>query len=118
LTVTCPQLTALDNYPFTVTGTSLRGAITATNQVVLQPYAPLLGRATLNLDRVPNSGLRLRGKGSMGQAYRIEAATALTNPSWLQAGSSTADGNGRFTVFTNQVADASMRFYRAVESAP
>jgi hypothetical protein len=118
MTVTCPQLTALDNYPFTVTGTSLRGSATATNQVVLQPYAPFLARATLNLDRVPNSGLRLRGKGSMGQAYRIEAASTLTNPNWLQVGSSTADGNGRFIVFTNQVANASMRFFRAVESAP
>jgi hypothetical protein len=118
MTVVCAQLTPLDNYPFTITGTSLRGAVTITNQVVLEPYAPFVNRAILNLDRVSNGGVRLRGKGTMGQAYKIEAASTLTNPNWTEVGSSTADGNGRFTVFTNQVANASLRFYRALETAP
>jgi hypothetical protein len=60
--------------------------------------------------------LRLRGTGITGQTYTIEASPTLTNPVWTTVGSSTGDRNGRFTFFTAPAADASMRFYRAVES--
>ena len=56
--------------------------------------------------------------GATAKTYRIEAKSHLTDTVWTPLGSATADGNGRFTFFTAQAADAPVRFYRAVESAP
>ncbi len=116
LTVTCPEVTPTETYPFTVTGTTRREAITLTNQVQQELYSLIVAPPVLALDRLSEGSLRLRGKGTTGQIYRIESTPSLTEPTWSTAGSCTADGNGRFTFFTAQAPDATMRFYRAVES--
>jgi hypothetical protein len=118
MTVTCTQLTPLDSYPFTVTGTALRGAITMVNQVQPELYSPIVAPPLLAIDRLSEGGLRLRGKGTTGRTYQIESTPTLTNPDWTPEGSSTADGNGRFTFCAAQPANASVRFYRAVALAP
>jgi len=118
MTVTCPEVTPTDTYPFTLTGDAQREAITFTNQVEQELYSLIVAPPLLALDRLSEGGLRLRGKGTTGQTYTIETSPTLTNPVWTPAGSSTADGNGRFTFFTAQAPDAPVRFYRAVESAP
>ncbi len=117
MTVTCPKVTPLDNYPFNVSGDARREAITVTNQVQQEPYSVIVGPPVLLLDRLSADSFRLRGKGTTGQTYTIEATPTLTKPVWTPVGSSTADGNGRFTCFTAQVAGVPMQFYRAVESA-
>ncbi len=116
MTVICPEVMPTETYPFTVTGDARRESITLTNQVEGELYSLVIARPVLILDRLSEGNLRLRGKGSTGQAYRIESTPSLTDPVWTTVGSSTADGNGRFTFFTAQAADAPMRFYRAVES--
>ena len=116
MTVTCPELTPLDTYPFSLTGTAQREALTVTNQVQQELYSLIVAPPVLALDRLSEGSLRLRGKGTTGQAYRIESTPSLTDPVWTSVGSSTADGNGRFTFFTAQAADAPVRFFRAVES--
>jgi len=116
MTVTCPELTPLDTYPFSLTGTAQRESITVTNQVQQELYSLIIAPPVLTLDRLSEGSLRLRGKGTSGQAYRIESTPSLTDPVWTSVGSSTADGNGRFTFFTAQAADAPVRFFRAVES--
>ena len=73
---------------------------------------------TLYLDHLGNGDLRLRGLGATGKTYQIETTSDLTTSVWTSLGNATADGNGRFTFFTAQVATAPMRFYRVVESAP
>ena len=117
MTVTCPKVTPTETYPFTLTGDAQREAITLTNQVQQELYSPIVGPAVLALDRLSEGSLRLRGKGTTGQTYTIETSPTLTNPVWTPAGTSTADGNGRFTFFTAQDPDAPVRFYRTVESA-
>ena len=116
MTVTCLKVTPTDTYPFNLTGDARREAITLTNQVQQELYSLIIAPPVLALDLLSEGSLRLRGKGTTGQAYRIESTPSLTNPVWTTAGSSTADGNGRFTFFTAQAPDAPMRFYRAVES--
>lgn len=118
MTVHCPSLIPLDCYPFTLTGTALRESITITNLVMFTPDYVATRTATLYLDNLGNGALRLRGLGATGKTYQIEAKSDLRNPTWTPLGSATADGNGRFTFFTAQAADAPVRFYRAVESAP
>jgi hypothetical protein len=118
MTVTCPEPTATDTYPFTLTGTALRETITLTNQVQQPFYSSIIAPPGLVIDRLSEGGLRLRGRGATGQTYTIEATPSLTNPVWTPVGSSTADGNGRFTFFPAPVSDASPRFYRAVAPAP
>jgi len=118
MTVHCPFLLPLDCYPFTLTGTALRESITVTNLVKFTPEYVANRIPTLYLDNLGNGALRLRGLGATGKTYRIEAKSALTDPVWEPLGQSMADGNGRFTFFTDQAADAPMRFYRAVLSAP
>ena len=118
MTVHCPSLIPLDCYPFTLTGTALRESITITNLVMFTPDYVATRPPTLYLDNLGNGALRLRGLGATGKTYQIEAKSDLTDPVWTPLGSATADGNGRFTFFTVQAADASMRFYRSVESAP
>lgn len=118
MTVHCPGLIPLDCYPFILTGTALRESLTVTNLVMLTAEYVATRIPTLYLDHLGNGDLRLRGLGATGKTYQIEAKAVLTDPVWEPVGSSTADGNGRFTFFTAQRADVPMRFYRAVLPAP
>ena len=117
MTVHCPYPLPLDCYPFTLTGTSLREGLTITNLVMFTPEWVAIRPPTLYLDNLGSGALRLRGLGATARTYQIEATPDLVNPVWTPVGTATADGNGRFTFFTAQPADAPMRFYRAVQSA-
>jgi hypothetical protein len=116
MTVSCPWLIPLDCYPFTLTGTSQRESITITNQVCFSPSFVAIRPPTLYLDSLTNSTLRIRGLGATGKKYQIEAASSLSSPDWIPLGSTTADGNGRFTFFTTWNAGAPTRFFRVVTS--
>ncbi len=118
MTVHCPYLIPVDCYPFTLTGTALRESITVTNIVYFTPEYVATRAPTLYLDNLGNGSLRLRGLGATGKTYRIEATSDIAHPVWAPLGFATADGNGRFTFFTAKAVNVSMRFYRAVESAP
>jgi len=116
MTVSCPWLLPLDCFPYTITGTAQREAITITNLVCFSPSFVAVRAPTLSLDSMTNSGLRIRGLGATGKTYQIQATSNLSNPVWTSLGSATADGNGRFTFFTTRDATASARFFRAVTS--
>ncbi len=118
MTVTCPTLLPLDCFPFTITGTALRESITITNLVMFTPEYVASRPPILYIDDLGNNALRLRGLGATGKTYQIEVSPSLLYPVWTPSGYSTADGNGRFTFFTNQASDGSMRFYRALEFRP
>lgn len=112
MTVSCPTLMAIDSFPFTITGTSQRQSITITNQVFFTPQFIAVRLPTLTLDNLTNGVLRIHGLGATGKTYQIEATPSLTNPVWTPEGTSTADGNGRFTFFTSKAVP--MRFFRAI----
>lgn len=114
MTVFCPWLLPLDCFPFTITGTAQRETITITNMVCFSPSFVAVRPPTLYLDSLTSSALRLRGLGATGKTYQIEATSSLANPVWTTLGSATADGNGRFTYFTTQIAGSPTRFFRAV----
>jgi hypothetical protein len=114
MTVSCPWLIPLDCYPFTLTGTAQREAITVTNVVCFSPAFVAVRLPTLYIDPLANNALRIRGLGATGKTYQIEATSSLSSPVWTSIGSAIADGNGRFTFFTTQNAGSSTRFYRAV----
>jgi hypothetical protein len=116
MTVSCPCPTPIDSFPFTITGTSRRESITITNVVRFSAEKMATRLPTLYLDVLTNGVLRLRGLGATAKTYQIQAATDLSNPVWSNLGSSTADGNGRFTFFPGQIANPVARFYRAVLS--
>lgn len=117
--ITCPEVMPTDIYPFTVTGTARRESITITNQVALGRDGNASLRPLLLLDLLGDGGLRLRGLGVGGQTYRIESTADLANPVWTPLGSTTADGNGRFSFFlTAEQKQAPIQFYRAVALAP
>ncbi len=116
MTVSCPWLLPLDCFPYTMTGTAQREAITITNLVCFSPSFVAVRAPTLSLDSMTNSALRIRGLGATGKTYQIQAASNLSNPVWSSLGSATADGNGRFTFFTTRDATAPARFFRAVTS--
>lgn len=118
MTVTCPMVMPTETYPFTVTGTAQREAITVANQVPPDNQGLISGPPTLWMDALAGGGLRVRGKGVSGRAYQIESSPSLVNPTWTAVGSSTADGNGRFSFFTAKPVGANVWFYRAVEAAP
>jgi hypothetical protein len=118
MTVHCPSPIPLDSYPFTITGTSLRETITSTNLVTATPNYVATRAPTLYLDNQGNGALRLRGLGATTRTYQIETKSDAADPVWTPLGSATADANGRFTFFTARAANAPLRFYRAVESAP
>jgi hypothetical protein len=114
MTVSCPWLVPLDCFAFTITGTAQRETITITNVVYFTPDFVATRPATLYIDPLANSALRVRGLGATGKTYQIEATSSLLNPVWTSIGSTTADGNGRFTFFTSQDATSPARFFRAV----
>jgi len=118
MTITCTNVTPTDTCPFTVTGAAQRQSITITNQALKPFYSVISGPPKLALDPLGRGGLRLRGKGATGHTYQIESAPNLIHPAWTPVGSSTADGNGRFTFMAADTKDASKRFYRAVCLAP
>jgi len=115
MTITTLEPTATDNYPFTLTGTALRESVTITNQIEQELYSRNSGAPNLTLDRFADGSLRLRGKGATAQTYSIESTPSLTDPVWTPMGSTTADGNGRFTFNPGQSQNNSMRFFRAVQ---
>jgi hypothetical protein len=112
MTVSCAWPLPLDCDPYTLTGTAQREAITITNMVCFTPSFVAVRAPTLYLDSLTNSNLRIRGLGATGKTYQIEATSSLSNPVWTSLGSATADGNGRFTFFTDATVPA--RFFRAV----
>lgn len=116
MTITCTELTPTDIYPFTVTGTAQREAITITNQVVLSRSGAL--SPLLALDALSGGGLKIRGLGVGGQTYQIQSTGDLNNPVWTDVGLTTADGNGRFIFNLGNVSEAPMKFFRAVAVAP
>ncbi len=118
MTVTCPGPLPLDSYPFIITGTALRETISTTNVVQCSPDLVSTRLPTLYLDAQTNGLMRIRGLGATAKTYQIQAATNLANSDWTTLGTSTADGNGRFTFFHNPVAGDAVRFYRAVLSQP
>jgi hypothetical protein len=118
MTVHCQGLIPLDCFPFTITATAQRESITITNVVMFPPEYVANRAPILYIDDLGNEALRLRGLGATGKTYQIEATWQLDAPVWEPLGSATADGNGRFTFFTSQVADAPTRYYRAVYTPP
>jgi hypothetical protein len=114
MTVFCSGLIPLDCYPFTITGTAQRQTITITNQVLYSASAVANRLPTLMLDSQTNSALRLRGLGSTGNSYKIEATSSLSKAVWTTLGSATADANGRFVFFPSLDPGSSVRFFRAV----
>jgi hypothetical protein len=118
MTVTCASVTPTETLPFTLTGEALRETVTLTNQVQQSRFSVISALPTLALDPLTGGSLRLRGKGATGQIYQIESTPSLSKPTWTQIGSSTADGNGRFTFTTAQAKDSPARFYRAACPVP
>ncbi|HRT08257.1 MAG TPA: hypothetical protein P5038_01315 [Candidatus Paceibacterota bacterium] len=116
MTITCTKPTPTDIYPFTVTGTAQREAITITNQVVLSRSGALLPWLTLDLQS--GGSLKIWGLGVGGQTYQIQSTGDLNNPVWTDLGLTTADGNGRFIFNLGNMNEAPMKFFRAVAVAP
>jgi hypothetical protein len=114
MTVYSTGLIPLDCFPFTITGTAQRETITVTNQVLYSASAVATRPPTLMLDSQSNSARRLRGLGSTGKTYQIEAKSSLSNPVWTPLGSATADANGRFVFFPSPDPGSPVRFFRAV----
>jgi len=114
MTLTCTGLIPTDCFPFTITGTSRREAITTTNEVLYSAEYLATRVPTLIADKLPGGGVRLRGSGATGKTYQIESTPSLAHPVWTLEGLSTADANGRFTFFTAKMPISSARFFRAV----
>jgi hypothetical protein len=90
--------------------------MTITNQVTFAADYVAVRPATLYIDNLDNTNLCVRGLGATGKTYQIQATTNLSSPVWNSMGSAIADGNGRFTFFT-QTTGSSARFYRAVTTS-
>ena len=118
MAVDCPSLMPLDCHPFSITGTAQRESITITNHVVLTVQDIAARKPYLYMDKWGSGELRLRGLGVSGEQYQIEAKDDLIGGTWQPVGSSTADGNGRFTFFTAPESGVPTRYYRAVLPAP
>jgi hypothetical protein len=117
MTVSCPYAMPIDSFPFTITGTAQRESITITNEVTISAAELAVRVATLQLDKITNGALRLRGLGATGKTYQIQSTPAVNNPAWTTLGTATADGNGRFTHFTAPAANVPTRFFRAVTTS-
>jgi len=120
LAITGEQPLPTDTFAFTVNGAARRETISMTNSPSTSLRLGLTAPMLAGLDVHPDGDVVLRGLGDTGQAYQIEATEDLGNPTWTAVGSSTADGNGRFTfIHTGKQAKTSvMKFYRAVKLAP
>ena len=116
MTVSCPCPVALDCVPFTLTGAAARETLTITNLVSLAPEYIASRPATLYIDNLTSGNLCVRGLGATGKTYQIEVSSDLSKSVWTPLGSATADGNGRFTFFT-QNSGSSAHFYRAVTTS-
>jgi hypothetical protein len=114
MTVTCTGLIPIDCFPFILTGTALREAVTVTNEVLYSAEFLATRVPTLIADKLTDGSLRLRGSGATGKTYQIESSPSLSHPVWTLEGSSTADANGRFSFFTAKTSSSSMRFFRAL----
>lgn len=112
ISIDCAALTTTDLLPFMLTATAQRESMTITNRVTPPLYAYPSGPPLLAIDLLSGAALKLRGTGAVGETYTIETCTDLANPDWTQMGTTTADGNGRFSFFPSR--DEQMRFYRAV----
>jgi hypothetical protein len=115
MTVSCPCPVALDALPFTITGSAQRESLTITNEVTFSADYIAVRPATLYIDNVSNTNVCIRGLGATGKTYQIESTTNLSSPAWGSVGSAIADGNGRFTFFSQ--IGASARFFRAVTTS-
>jgi hypothetical protein len=118
MTVTTPIVMPTDIHPFIITGQAQRETRFFTNQPPADFKSAPNTQPVLLMDVLDQNNLKLRGTGASGQTYQIESTTDLANPNWTTVGSSTADGNGRFTLFIQDSQDAPMRFFRAVYLAP
>jgi len=114
MTVYSTNSIPIDCFPFTITGTAQRETITCTNQVIYSASAVANRPPKLMLDSLTDSALRLRGLGSTGKSYQIEATSNLSNSVWIPLGPTTADANGRFVFFTARDPGSPVRFFRAV----
>ena len=118
MTVSCPYAMPIDSFPFTITGTAQRESITITNVVTISPAEIANRLPTLMVDNMSTNGtIRLRGLGATGKTYQIQCSPTVVNPVWTTLGTSTADGNGRFTYFTAPAANVPTRFFRAVTTS-
>ena len=105
----------LDSYPFSITAAAQRQSLTITNQVTFAADYVAVRPAILYIDNLSNTNVCIRGLGATGKTYQIESTTNLSSPGWTSLGSATADGNGRFTFFSQ--IGSSARFYRAVTTS-
>jgi hypothetical protein len=106
----------LDSYPFTITANAQRETLTTTNVASFSADYVAARPATLYIENLGTNNLCIRGLGATGKTYQIEATADLSNTAWTSLGSAIADGNGRFTFFT-QTTGSSARFYRAVTTS-
>jgi len=117
ITITCSELTKTDMYPLKVRGIARRDdqSLVFTTLLTQGVQIPTPSAPVLRLDRSPGGVILVHGAGSSGVTYQIEATADLVNPSWSGIGSSTADGNGKFTYVDTQTSELPVRFYRAVQ---
>lgn len=118
LAITCTNVTATDECPFTVTGTSQRETLTTTNQTRAAGASARFRweGPVLALDRLADGGLKLRGEGLTGGTYMIESAPSLNSADWTPLLPTTADGNGRFILLDSPSSRIGSRFYRAAST--
>jgi hypothetical protein len=117
MTVSCPQVMPIDSFPFTITATAQRESITITNVVTISPADIAVRPPTLMIDNLSNGSYRIRGLGATGKTYQILATPTLDHPVWTTLGTTTADGNGRFTFWPAPTPNVPMQFFRAVTTS-
>jgi len=117
MTVKCDKLIPTDAYPFVVTSQSQRETVTFTNSPIQSLATTGTQPVVLNLGTTPDSSFNFRGRGTPGQTYQLELTPSLSQPSWSPVGTTTADGNGRFTMNATKPAGWPMGFFRAIEPA-
>lgn len=77
MTVTCVNPTAVDNYPFTVTGTTASSSITVTNHVEFQPTS-LVG----SLPHLKSNGWETAACASAGPGPVVKPTLSSPQPAW------------------------------------
>jgi hypothetical protein len=118
LTITYSSGLPLSPCTFTVTGQARCESRCATAQFPLEFPTVLSPLPVLTLDSMATEGANLRGIGTAGVTYQIEATADLAAPSWSQIGTTTADDNGHFTFLDTQAKDFLARFYRVLLLVP